>query len=31
MQSGPHDASKAIDEKDILHITGVLYAGRILP
>jgi len=27
-QSGPCDASKTIDEQDILHITGVLYAGR---
>jgi len=29
-QSGPYDASKTIDEQDILHITGVLYAGRVL-
>jgi len=26
-QSGPYDASKTIDEQDVLHITGVLYAA----
>jgi len=26
-QSGPYSASKTIDEQDILHITGVLYAA----
>lgn len=29
-QSEPYNASKTIDEQDILHITGVLYAGRVL-
>lgn len=29
-QCGPYDPSKTIDEQDILHITGVLYAGRAL-
>lgn len=30
-QSGGYDASKTIDEQDIRHITGVLYAGRVIP